>query len=954
MYAVVESAALDESDPTVPSWAKQQTKPTYTAAEVGALPDDTVIPTKVSDLENDEGYIKEESIDNATIKRNADGELYAVVESASFDESDPTVPAWAKASTKPTYTASEVGALPDTTRIPTKVSELVNDEGYITGVKVDGVTLKWNVEGELYAVVNGAALDEYDPTVPNWAKRPEKPTYTAEEVGALPDTTIVPTKLSDLNDDMGVVTSEDLHGHLISDFTNDADYATVDMIPDDVSQLSNSVGYMTYEDLPNNVSVFTNDAGYLTDESDPTVPAWAKASTKPTYTASEVGAISTSKIGTANGVAELDSNGKVPSSQLPSYVDDVLSYWATAYFPDTGETGKIYVSESDNTTYRWSGSRYVMISQSIALGETASTAYRGDRGKVAYEHALARGSQNSQGMYKFATNDQGHVISAEAVQKSDITALGIPDSVPTKVSDLENDMNFSTMRDIPLPDGVTIGDVDGSLSVIKSTTLTNVNDTDYTYILYKTTSSRTIEHTGQIFNPQSREPIAFDDDLYGTLLSNLEFFVFKNGNVYYSIGSTVTGSGSNATFSYPIGLKYIGHVENPDGLSGAKLSWKDAPNSYTSLLTTYRVKVTHEVGLPSSVIQDIPIATNEHAGIVKPDVDTLIVSDDGTLSISKRTSTIVARGNSSYVNKGDFDYVVANVLTSQSYGYIYNIFKLQIELFVNNNFIIRSFQVSMNRADRGGISAVINSDGNVYIAKSAAVSGQWFYLTSELVNVGVIDALANASEDTPIRVSSVNLSHGNNSVIGLESISFFVEGHVAGLPIDNDTITVDKRGYLNAQVKALSPLYVYNGQIRLSIGTGFNLSSNGVLSVSMSQIFEQLSEESSGLITYTSDTATYDYGEVGIRTATSTSPGIVRPDNKTTFMNGDKITVKSYDDVIESLQRTVNTLMRRVNVLENELGLDAMTYDDGTLYVNSTYDDGTLVTNRTYEDGTLL
>lgn len=117
------------------------------------------------------------------------------------------------------------------------------------------------------------------------------------------------------------------------------------------------------------------------------VSAWAKASTKPTYTASEVGAIATTAKGAASGVAELDANGKVPSSQLPSFVDDVLEYSAKSSFPATGETGKIYVDTSDNKTYRWSGSAYVEISPSLALGETSSTAYRGDRGKTAYDHS---------------------------------------------------------------------------------------------------------------------------------------------------------------------------------------------------------------------------------------------------------------------------------------------------------------------------------------------------------------------------------------------------------------------------------------------------------------------------------------------------------------------------------------------------------------------------------------
>lgn len=108
--------------------------------------------------------------------------------------------------------------------------------------------------------------------------------------------------------------------------------------------------------------------------------------------ASDVGAIPTSQKGSASGVAELDTGGKVPSAQLPSYVDDVLEYANLASFPASGESGKIYVAQDTNITYRWSGSSYIEISQSIALGETSATAYRGDRGKTAYDHSQTSGN----------------------------------------------------------------------------------------------------------------------------------------------------------------------------------------------------------------------------------------------------------------------------------------------------------------------------------------------------------------------------------------------------------------------------------------------------------------------------------------------------------------------------------------------------------------------------------
>ena len=131
--------------------------------------------------------------------------------------------------------------------------------------------------------------------------------------------------------------------------------------------------------------------------------------------------------GANNGIAELDSSGKVPSTQLPSYVDDVLEYNYNTDFPSVGETGKIYIATSTNKTYRWSGSAYVEISASLALGTTSSTAFRGDYGNVAYQHAVTnKGSQFASGLYKITTNKEGHVTAATAVVKADIIKLGIP------------------------------------------------------------------------------------------------------------------------------------------------------------------------------------------------------------------------------------------------------------------------------------------------------------------------------------------------------------------------------------------------------------------------------------------------------------------------------------------------------------------------------------------------
>ena len=106
--------------------------------------------------------------------------------------------------------------------------------------------------------------------------------------------------------------------------------------------------------------------------------------------ASDFNAFKNSK-GQHNGLASLDSSGKVPSSQLPSYVDDVIEgyYYNSKFYKESshtneiaGESGKIYTDLGNNKTYRWSGTTYTEISASLALGETSSTAYPGDKGKA--------------------------------------------------------------------------------------------------------------------------------------------------------------------------------------------------------------------------------------------------------------------------------------------------------------------------------------------------------------------------------------------------------------------------------------------------------------------------------------------------------------------------------------------------------------------------------------------
>ena len=264
-YIVIEYSISDEevlaheyqnteTDPTVPSWAKAAQKPSYTAQEVGALPDDTPIPSKMSDLVNDEGFITD------------------------YTETDPTVPSWAKAAQKPSYTAQEVGALPDDTPIPSNTSDLINDSLFIHG----------NTKGIFYGVSpTAAATGEKAVTCAEF-------TAADRTAGTLIFVMMSKTNTASVDDlklnvnstgarSIRMIINGDLvklpaKGYLkaawVYAFYFDGDYWICLM-----------------DHTPTNVSELTNDAGYLTAETDPTVPAWAKAAQKPSYTASEVGAL---------------------------------------------------------------------------------------------------------------------------------------------------------------------------------------------------------------------------------------------------------------------------------------------------------------------------------------------------------------------------------------------------------------------------------------------------------------------------------------------------------------------------------------------------------------------------------------------------------------------------------------------------------------------------------------
>ena len=134
-----------------------------------------------------------------------------------------------------------------------------------------------------------------------------------------------------------------------------------------------------------------------------------------------------SEKGAENGVAELDEAGKVPASQLPSYVDDVLEFDNKAAFPTTGESGKIYIAKDTELTYRWSGTMYVEISQSLALGETSTTAYAGDKGATNRTNlsTLSAAVSGTAGTYTYAARTSSNYLNGVNNAYAADTALDV-------------------------------------------------------------------------------------------------------------------------------------------------------------------------------------------------------------------------------------------------------------------------------------------------------------------------------------------------------------------------------------------------------------------------------------------------------------------------------------------------------------------------------------------------
>ena len=250
---------------------------TLDANDVGALPDSTIIPSKTSDLTNDSGFI------------------------TGYTETDPTVPSWAKASTKPTYTASEVGAIP--------VSRTINGKALSNDITLDASDIGINPASVAPNMDGTAAVG----TSSKYAREDHvHPTDTSRQA----DLGLTSADVKKWNNGIKIVHGSDvgyITGSSIVYNDNTIDYKinyTTDggTTTSEITLVeSNSLNYMGHLFAQSFVPKTTTINGNA-------------LSSNITLDADDVSAIPASAKGAASGVAPLDANSKVDSQYLPSYL----------------------------------------------------------------------------------------------------------------------------------------------------------------------------------------------------------------------------------------------------------------------------------------------------------------------------------------------------------------------------------------------------------------------------------------------------------------------------------------------------------------------------------------------------------------------------------------------------------------------------------------------------------
>ena len=258
------------------------------------------------------------------------------------------------------------------------------------------------------------------------------------------------------------------------------------------------------------------------------------------------------KIGSANGIAQLDSTSKVPTSQLPESLNNVKEYANASAFPATGESNVIYIAKDTNNTYRWGGSAYVKIGNNLELGETSDSAYRGDRGKTAYDHSQKTG------------NPHGTTIGDISGLRSEL------DAIPTELAELTSDSTHRTVTDSQIQRW-------DSPSVSGLQQVTDLSS-------YQGVGGEIVQYIGETTSDYTKGYVYI-----GTVIT-------PSGSIQFTMSNNRSISFGNETANFPSGTTYTTLSKLSDTLSIVIYSGNYYPDGGSPYLKTVIARSDWEVG----------------------------------------------------------------------------------------------------------------------------------------------------------------------------------------------------------------------------------------------------------------------------------------------------------------------------------------------------------------------
>lgn len=254
--------------------------------------------------------------------------------------------------------------------------------------------------------------------------------------------------------------------------------------------------------------------------------------------------------GQPNGFASLDSKGLIPSSQLPAYVDDVIEVATFDELPEVGEAGKIYVTLDTNLTYRWSGTRYIEISQSLALGETSSTAYAGDKGKVTTDIVTSIGT--GVGLTTIVPSDTAVQINSMGIDRDDldsrfnrrIVSLDIQSATTTKAG-VMSAADKTKLNDLKTQEGIT-----ADISAVQSNLTTHITNKQNPHSVTKAqVGLGNVDNTSDADKPVSTAVQAELDKKTNSAITDIDFAnsTADNAIMTVDLANGITTSEKNIT-----------------------------------------------------------------------------------------------------------------------------------------------------------------------------------------------------------------------------------------------------------------------------------------------------------------------------------------------------------------------------------------------------------------------